>query len=102
MIEEKVLSRPPIDEVVGQYQAELLRGDRRLTGEDAYAVAVRLREVGRAEEAEHYARQSLQLMESLPADSLDDVVSERRTVGGVPLPDHFHDGVVRSRLANLL
>jgi hypothetical protein len=102
MIEEKALSRPPIDEVIERYKAELLRGDRRLTAEYAYAVAVRLREVGRADEAEHYARQCLQLMESLPADSLDDVVSERQSVGGVPLPDHFHDGVVRSRLANLL
>ncbi|MCM4084897.1 hypothetical protein [Paractinoplanes hotanensis] len=102
MIEESVLSRPPIDEVIEQYRAELPWGDLRVTAEYAYAVAVRLREVGRADEAEHYARQCLQLMESLPANSLDDVVSQRQSVGGVPLPDHFHDGVVRSRLANLL
>ena len=102
MIEEKVLSRPALDEVVEQYRAELVRGNMRITAEYAYAVAVRLREVGRADEAEHYARQCLQLMESLPADSLEDVVSERQSVGGVPLPDHFHDDVVRSRLANLL
>ena len=96
------MSRPPIDEVIERYQAELLRGDRRITAEYAYAVAVRLREVGRADEAEHYAKQCLQLMESLPADRLEDVISERLTVGGVPLPDHFHDGVVRSRLGNFL
>ena len=94
--------RPSISEVKKQYEDELVFENRRAAAEYAYAVAVRLREVGQADEAEHYARQCLVLAESLPANTLDDVVSTRQSVGGVPLPDHFHADVVRSRLANLL
>ena len=47
-------------------------------------------------------RECLELAERLPAKTLDDVISTKISVGGVPLPEHFHDGVVRSRLADLL
>jgi hypothetical protein len=33
---------------------------------------------------------------------LDDVAMARTTVGGVPMPERFHNGVVRARLADLL
>jgi hypothetical protein len=38
----------------------------------------------------------------LPSATLDDVASDRLEVGGVPIPERFHDGVVRARLADLL
>ncbi|MCA2215823.1 hypothetical protein [Jidongwangia harbinensis] len=102
MVEEDVTPRPPISEVRKQYEDERFFQDDRAAAQYAYALALRLRETGQIEEARRYARECLQLAESLPANSLDDVVSDRQSVGGVPLPDHFHDGVVRARLADLL
>jgi len=102
MVDEEVAPRPSIGEVRKQYEDERFYQDERAAAQYAYALAVRLREVGQIEEARRYARESLQLAEALPANTLDDVVSARQSVGGVPLPDHFHDGVVRSRLADLL
>jgi hypothetical protein len=102
MVDEDVTARPSISEVRKLYEDERFFQDERAAAQYAYALAVRLREVGQIEEARRYARESLQLAEALPANTLDDVVSARQSVGGVPLPDHFHDGVVRSRLADLL
>ena len=93
---------PSLSEVRKQYEQERLYQDDRPAAEYAYALAVRLREAGSTEEARRYARECLRLAESLPSDTLDDVVSSRQSVGGVPLPDHFHEGVVRARLADLL
>ena len=61
-----------------------------------------VREIGLLSEARRFAGECLELAERLPANTLDDVVSTKTSVGGVPLPEHFHDGVVRSRLADLL
>lgn len=91
-----------IGELRKQYDEERFYQADRAAAEYAYALAVRLRELGETEEARKYARECLQLAEALPSATLDDVASERQSVGGVPLPDHFHDGVVRSRLADLL
>jgi len=102
MVDEEVTPRPSISEVRKQYDDERFYEDNRAAAEYAYALAVRLREVGQTDEARRYAEECVQLAESLPSKSLDDVVSTRQAVGGVPLPDHFHDGVVRSRLADLL
>ena len=93
---------PPLSELRKQYEEERLYHDDRPAAEYAYAIAVRLREAGDTDEARGYARECLRLAESLPSDTLDDVVSSRQSVGGVPLPDHFHEGVVRARLADLL
>ena len=49
-----------------------------------------------------YARESLRLAERLPDSSLEDVASTRLTLGGVAMPERFHDGVVRNRLRDLL
>ncbi len=102
MVDEEATPRPPISEVRKQYDDERFFEDDRAAAEYAYALAVRLREVGQTDEARRYAEECVRLAESLPSKSLDDVVSARHEVGGVPLPDHFHDGVVRSRLADLL
>ncbi|WP_067509271.1 hypothetical protein [Actinoplanes sp. TFC3] len=102
MVDEEIDQRPPLSEVRKAYEDERFFQDDRAAAEYAYALAVRLREIGLLSEARHFAKECLELIESLPANSLEDVVSSRQTVGGVPLPDHFHDGVVRSRLADLL
>jgi len=94
--------RPPIAELRRQYEEERFYQDDRAAAEYAYVLAVRLREVGEIDEAREYARECLRLAESLPAATLSDVASARLTVGGVPFPERFHDGVVRARLADLL
>jgi hypothetical protein len=102
MVDEEITPRTSISELRKQYDEERLYQDDRAAAEYAYALAVRLREVGELGGARRYARECLSLAEGLPARTLDDVTSSRQEVGGVPLPDHFHDGVVRSRLADLL
>ena len=102
MVDEDATPRPSISEVRKQYEDERFYQDDRAAAEYAYALAVRLREVGQTDEARRYAEECVRIAESLPSNSLDDVVSTRQSVGGVSLPDHFHDGVVRARLADLL
>ena len=63
---------------------------------------VEVDDLGQLDEARKYAHECLLLAIGLPSRTLDDVTSDRQSVGGVPLPDHFHDGVVRQRLADLL
>jgi hypothetical protein len=93
---------PPIEEVIRQYEEERYYSDDRRAAEFAYALAVRYRELGVTDEARKYAKACLELLEQLPSKTLDDVQSEELTVGGVPLPELFHDGVVRVRLRDLL
>lgn len=93
---------PSIEELKKRFDDECHFLDDRAAAEYAYVLAVRLRAVGRMTEARHYAREALQLAERLPSGSLDDVASARLSLGGVPIPERFHDGVVRSRLKDLL
>jgi len=99
---EEEPARPTIDEVRRQYEEERFFLDDRAAAEYAYALAVRLREAGQLDEAREYARECMRLVESLPSATLDDVAVTRLTVGGVTMPERFHDGVVRARLADLL
>jgi len=94
--------RPPIADVLDEYEREAAVGNTRAAAELAYALAIRLQGAGRVREAAVYAKACLDLLESLPSDSLDDVASTRLSVGGVELPEYFHDGVVRARLGHLL
>jgi hypothetical protein len=96
------VDRPAISELRRQYEEERYYLDDRAAAEYAYALAVRLREIGRLDEAREYARECLRLAESLPSSILDDVAATRLTVGGVQMPELFHDDVVRARLADLL
>jgi hypothetical protein len=91
-----------IPELIRRYEDEVFFGDERAAAEYAFALAIRLRDAGQAREARLYAQRCLHYAERLPAKSLDDVASERQSIGGVPLPGMFHDGVVRSRLRDLL
>src|SRR3954453_2753669 len=102
MVDEDVTPRPSVADVRRQYEDAIDESDFRAAAEYAYALAVRLREIGLIDEACRFARECLQLAETLPSETIDDVTSTRRSVGGVPLPEYFHDDVVRWRLAPLL
>ncbi len=95
--------RPPsINELKKQFEQECYFADDRAAAEYAYALAIRLRSQGDNEEARKYAQESLRYAQRLPSSSLDDVTSTRTSLGGVSMPEMFHDGVVRSRLSDLL
>jgi hypothetical protein len=96
------MTRPAISDIAQQYAEERFYGDDRAAAEYAYALAVRLREVGDADLARRYAQECLALASSLPSRSLDDVATARVDLGGVLMPGHFHDDIVRARLADLL
>lgn len=96
------MSRTTIEDLARQYEAERYYGDDRAAAEFAYALAVRLRELGDIRKARRYATECLSLARLLSARSLDDVASQHAMVGGVPIPERFHDGVVRARLSSLL
>ena len=102
MVDEDVTPKPPIDQVRRQYEDAIDSQNYRAAAEYAYALAVRLREIGLIDEACRFAHECLRLAETLPSDTLDEVISTRQSVGGVPLPEYFHDEVVRWRLAPLL
>jgi hypothetical protein len=97
------LSPPPsIAELRKAFDEEVFYSDDRNAAEYAFVLAIRLRESGDTEEARKYAKESLRLAEGLSANSLDDVASPRLSLGGVSMPERFHDGVVRARLRDLL
>ena len=93
---------PPIGTVVAEYEQARDADDDRAIAEIAYALALRLARIGEVKRAEFYAQASLASAKRLPSDQMDDVVTVRLNVGGVPLPDYFHEGVVRSRLGGLI
>lgn len=93
---------PPISELRRQYEEEMSFLDNRAAAECAYALAVRLRNIGEYDEARRFAQECLRLAETLPSAAMEDVDTTRMAVGGVLMPERFHDGVVRARLADLL
>ncbi|MBV1854547.1 hypothetical protein [Catellatospora tritici] len=93
---------PPIQLLLDEYAQAKASGQDRVLAETAYALAIRTRDDGQFEKAQEYAREALAAAERLPSSTLDDVASTRQAVGGVPLPELFHDGVIRSRLEGLL
>ena|SRR3569833_2707186 len=101
-MDDVAAERMPISELRELFYEELFYEENRSAAEYAFALAVRLREVGETWEARKFAVQCLELTKALPSSTLDDVSSSRSHVGGVPLPERFHDGVVRTRLADLL
>jgi hypothetical protein len=82
--------------------------NKRAAAETAYALAYRYRteyvstDRPQIEVAKEWAQRSIELLDSLPSDTIEQVVSTRPSVGGVSLPDLLHSGVVRDRLADLL
>lgn len=96
------MALPPIQALIGENARAKQDEDYRAVAETAYALAVRYREEGEFQTAQLYAQEALDAAQQLPSDSVEDVVSNRREVGGVPIPDLFHDGVIKSRLEGLL
>jgi hypothetical protein len=96
---------------LGQLEATFtheLATDTRAAAETAYALACRYATeyVGSDRRpfdiAKEWAVRAIELLDSLPADTVDQVASTRLSVGGVELPDLLHSGVVRERLADVL
>jgi hypothetical protein len=99
-------ARAAADHLAAQYDQELPR-DPRAAAETAYALAFRYRDHDidgerRFDLAGEWALRAIALLDSLPSDSIDDLVSTRPTVGGVPIPELLHAQVVRERLGDVL
>jgi hypothetical protein len=95
-----------IDELRAAFDRELVE-DKRAAAETAYALAFRYRDedvdgARRFDLAGVWATHAIDLLEELPSETLEQVVSTRMSVGGVPLPELLHAGVVRERLADVL
>jgi hypothetical protein len=95
-----------LEELESAYDREV-RTNKRAAAETAYALAVRYRGEDVAGErrfdlAKVWAWRALELLDSLPSDSLEQVSSISSLVGGVPVPEFLHSGVVRERLSDIL
>lgn len=95
---------------LGQLEAQFNReieSDTRAAAEIAYALAFRYRNQDfegsrRFDLAKTWALRAIELLDDLPSESIDDVASTRQSVGGVPIPELLHSGVVRERLGDVL
>lgn len=81
--------------------------NRRAAAETAYALALRYRNKDvdgsrRFDLAKIWATRAIDILEKLPCERLDQVASTRQSVSGIALPELFHAGVVRQRLADVL
>jgi hypothetical protein len=94
---------PPMQTLLDEYQEAVKSDDAMAESQLPFALAVRL-EAGRSAEgqARQFAAASLAAAERAPSATLDDVSSPRVFVGGISMPDYFHAGVARARLAHLL
>ena len=88
------------DELESAFQLELAT-DRWAAAETSYALALLLRDSGEWDGSRAWVAKCLELLEGLPTDSLDEVTPRRHTVGGIPLPNYLHEGVVRERFGVL-
>lgn len=89
-----------VGELETSFQRELAT-DRWAAAETAYALAVRNREAGDWKQSREWVKQCLQLLEGLPDETEEQVATTRVAVGGVPLPNYLHEGVVRDRFGEL-
>ncbi|MFJ5233050.1 hypothetical protein ACIQBJ_24530 [Kitasatospora sp. NPDC088391] len=83
-------------ELEAAFQQELAT-DRWAAAETAYALALLLRDAGDWSKSREWVTQCLQLLEGFPADTEDQAATKRTAVGGVPLPNYLHAGVIRER-----
>ena len=89
-----------------QFEREVVSNPR-AAAETAYALAFRYRDHDvdgsrRFDLAKTWALRSIELLDSLPSESVADVASTRQLVAGVPIPDLLHAGVVRERLYDVI
>jgi len=99
-------SQPTLAQLEAAFDRELTT-DHRAAAETAYALASRYRSEDvdgqrRFDLAKRWATQAIDLLDALPSATIDQVASTRQSVGGVPIPDLLHSGVVRERLADVL
>lgn len=99
-------SQVSVDELRAAFECEIAT-DKRAAAETAYALAFRYRNEDvdgnrRFDLARDWAARSIELLDALPSDTVDQVASTRASVGGVALPWLLHSGVVRERLADVL
>jgi hypothetical protein len=94
----------PIPRLIAEYEQATAETDDKRSARIAFAIASRIgtEPGGTIEQAREWARTCLAIASRLPSATLDDVTSDEQYIGGVAIPDLFHDGVVRERLANLL
>ncbi len=88
-------------ELEATFQQELAT-DRWAAAESAFALATRHKEDGNWDKSREWVKQCLQLLDGLPADTLDQVATTRTSIGGVSLPNYLHEGVVRERFGELV
>ncbi|MFJ4677220.1 hypothetical protein [Kitasatospora sp. NPDC088783] len=88
------------EELESIFQRELAT-DRWAATETAYALAVSLRDAGDWPKSREWVQQCLQLLEGFPNETEDQVATSRVAVGGVPLPNYLHAGVIRERFGDL-
>ncbi|WP_329484219.1 hypothetical protein OG555_18890 [Kribbella sp. NBC_01484] len=91
-----------IGNLINRFREAQTEGRRRAAAEYAFVIAQRLRNDHRLEEASAYARKCIQILETLPSETLEDVISEHQAIGGIAMPDYFHAGTARARLEALL
>jgi hypothetical protein len=91
-----------IASLVLRFEDSVAQSEDRSAAELAYVLAERLRRDGLLREAREYAAVCLEISSRLPSQSLDDVSVDELSIGGIPLPERFHAGVVRARLEGLL
>lgn len=99
-------SADDLDSLRAAFEAEL-KQDKRAAAETAYALAFRYRNADangerRFDLAREWAARAVSLLDGLPSTSLDQIASTRASVGGVPVPELLHSGVVRERLGDVL
>lgn len=89
-----------VAELENVFQQELA-ADLWAAAETAFALATRSRDIGDWAKSREWAKQCLTLLASFPDETEGDVATKRVSVGGVPLPNYLHEGVVRDRFGNL-
>jgi hypothetical protein len=95
-----------VAELVAAFEQELTT-NKRAAAETAYALALRYRNEDvngrrRFDLVKEWATRAVELLDELPSETVELVVSARQYVGGVPIPDLLHAGVARERLADVL
>jgi len=74
---------------------------KRNAAEQAYALAMLHKQEGNREEATRYGQETLRLLSGVSAESASDCAALNVTIGGIAIPDMFHEEVVRDRLQPL-
>lgn len=95
-----------LEELQLQYNREV-ESNKRAAAETAYALAFRYRGedvngARRFDIAKIWAQRAIELLDSLPSDTPQQIASSRMAVGGVLLPELMHSDIVRRRLQDVL